>query len=158
VRTAFGRCRAGGYTDGVNHADRARREAPADRETFGGAAGTEAARVASGPPPLRLARSDVLAGEVRELREALAELRARSARLGSVETLQAGWRGRIELAVKALVRKLILRHIDQQREIDEATIRVLERLASLVEQQNALADANAVELSDFAVRAERRRT
>jgi len=128
---------------------------PADRETPEGAA---AARVESAPPPLRLVRSDVLDGEVRALREAIAELRARSERLGRVETLQSGWRGRIEIAVKSFVRKLILRHIDQQREIDEAAIRVLERLASLAERQNALADANAGELSDFAVRAERRRT
>ncbi len=104
--------------------------------------------------PLGLAGLGAVAEELGELRRARADLAGRMARFGEVTTVRAGLAGRLELAVKSLLRKLMRRHIDQQRDVHAALEVVLERLQQVLERELELLEVNFERLVDEARRRE----
>jgi SAM-dependent methyltransferase len=63
-----------------------------------------------------------------QLSENLAELKRSIGNYGNVFARRKGALSRFEYLVKRVLRKLILRHLDQQREINQLILRVLEEL------------------------------
>jgi len=103
-------------------------------------------------PPIRVARLESLAAELDELRAAIAQVRSRIAHAGEVATDRKGWLASVETFVKRSIRRLVQRHLDQQREVNEALLLALERTLALVEREHDLADANANRIEEYALR------
>lgn len=80
------------------------------------------------------------------------ELRARMDRYGEVKTERPGALGRLELLFKSMVRKLVQRHLDQEREVHEALGDVLERLSDVLRAEHTLMDDNAATITEHAAR------
>ncbi|MDG2306927.1 MAG: hypothetical protein P8R42_20230 [Candidatus Binatia bacterium] len=128
-----------------------------DRTSALGAAVDVGVRARSGEsPPLALGRTDLIALELQSLDESIRELRDCMGRFGEVTTTRTGFGGRVELALKGIVRKLVQRHLDQEKEVHVALQRVLERLSALRTAEHALLDENATVLVDDALRRDRR--
>lgn len=107
------------------------------------------------PPPLSLRRTDSLAAEVRALAESIDELRATMSSFGEVTSERKGLGGQLELVVKRVLRKLVARHLDQEKEVHVALQAVLARLTGLLAAQHELFDENASALADESVRRDR---
>lgn len=108
-------------------------------------------------PPLALRRTDALLAEREALGAALGELRDRMSHFGEVTASRSGFAGRLEIAAKSALRKLVKRHLDQEKEVHAALQVVLERLSSLLDAEHRLLDENASVLSDDAERRQRNR-
>ncbi len=104
--------------------------------------------------PLRLQQLGVVAEELAELGRARTDLAGCMARFGEVTTARAGLAGRLELVVKSLLRKLVRRHIDQQRDVHAALGVVLERLTRVLERELERVETNFERLTDEARRRE----
>ncbi len=107
-------------------------------------------------PPLALRRTDGLAPTLRALLESVEDLRSQMERFGDVTTSREGLLGRIELAMKSVVRKLVQRHLDQEKEVHVALLNVLERLSVALRAEHELLDDNASVLTEDALRRDRR--
>lgn len=131
---------------------------PADRqEAAKSQVASAASSTAGARPDLELHWQAELTGEVEALRDSIAELHRCMGEYGGVEVRGEGLPGRIEGLVKSVLRKLILRHIDQQKEVHRALAVVLARLTALLEAEQLLADRNAERLIEAAVRDSLRR-
>lgn len=108
-------------------------------------------------PPLALRRTDELQAERESLGAALGALRERMRRYGEVTTSRSGFVGRVEIAAKSALRKLVKRHLDQEKEVHAALEVVLDRLSSLLDAEHRLLDENASILSEDAERRQRDR-
>ncbi len=111
---------------------------------------------ATGTPPLSLVHSDALAPEVAALLEAIEGLRGTMENFGTVSSTRTGLRGALERLVKSGLRKLVQRHLDQQKEVHEALDRVLDRLTALLAAEREWMDTNAQALVDESLRRARR--
>lgn len=111
---------------------------------------------AADPPPLALRRTESLAAELDGLAAAIDELRRRMDRYGEVTTKRGGVIGQLEVFLKSAARKLVQRHIDQEKEVHAALIAVLDRLTAAARAEHALLDENATVLTEDAERRERR--
>jgi len=111
---------------------------------------------AAEPPPLSLRRTETLEPEIRALAASIDELHAAMGRFGDVTTTRDGWAGRLELFVKGVLRKLVQRHLDQEKEVHVALQTVLDRLTVVLSAERALIDENSTVLADESVRRERR--
>jgi hypothetical protein len=116
-----------------------------------------AASLARDHPYLELLRQAELSAEFGALRDSIAELHRCMGEYGGVEVRGEGLRGRVEVLVNSVLRKSILRHIDQQKEVHRALGVVVGRLTALLEAEQLLADRNAERLIDAAVRDSLRR-
>jgi len=104
------------------------------------------------PPPLALRRTATLAPELSALGEAIEALRARMDAFGAVTTDRSGWVGRLELGVKRALRKLVARHLDQEREVHAALQAVLTQLIAVLAAEHDLLDENSTTLADESLR------
>lgn len=75
---------------------------------------------------------------------------------GEVSTGRGGGAGRLEVGLKSVLRKLVQRHIDQEKEVHEALTIVLDRLTDVVRAQHVLLDENVTILTEDAERRDRR--
>ena len=73
-----------------------------------------------------------------QLSETLAEIKRSVGNYGNVVARRKGVLGRFEHLVKRGLRKLILRHLDQQREINQLVVRALEELVTGARAQKKL--------------------
>ena len=132
--------------------------AAARQEDIKSGVASGAASLARDRPDLELHRQAELSREVEALRASIGELHRRMEDYGRIEIRGAGVTGRIEGLVKSLLRKLILRHLDQEKEVHRALAVVLDRLTHLIEAEQLLADRNAERLVDASVRQSRVRS
>lgn len=89
-------------------------------------------RAKSGP----LVQEIVMAEELWAVRDTIEDLRRKVSAYGNIGSEKKGSSAKLELFVKKVVRKVIRRHIDQQREVHEALLRVVDQLEKFQCQQN----------------------
>lgn len=103
-------------------------------------------------PPLSLRRTEALEPTLQALAASIDDLRACMRRFGEIPPPRSGVRGTVEAAVKSVVRRLIQRHLDQEKEVHRALDTVLVRLQDVIRAEHELLDANATVLTDESVR------
>lgn len=93
-------------------------------------------------PPLSAAigRGPLLE-ERRNLLQEIRDLKERMQTLGIVDTQQSGWRARLELWLKKIIRKCINRHLHQQQQIHERLLTMLDQLVAFLDVQDRLISA-----------------
>lgn len=96
-----------------------------------------ATRTELSPLPASLAGS-AMQNERREVMKALEALQHKIRRYGTVETHRGGWKGKADLFIKKVVRKLIKRHLIQQEEVHEALLATMDKLAHHLDQRDQL--------------------
>jgi hypothetical protein len=88
-------------------------------------------------PPLAAALGQARLFEERQkLRKAIEELHARVNNYGSVDTVRAGWRAKVELLVKKCIRKVLGRYIAQQQEVHGKLVETIYQLTGYLDQQD----------------------
>ncbi len=103
-------------------------------------------------PPLSLKRTEVLEPTLQALVASIDDLRACMRRFGEIPPPRSGVLGTVEAAIKSVVRRLIQRHLDQEKEVHAALDTVLVRLRDVIRAEHELLDANATVLTDASVR------
>lgn len=68
------------------------------------------------------------------LRAAHEHLKLKVHYYGTIGEPAIGWKGKIQFFFKRVIRRLIQRHIDQEREVQEAMLRLIERLIPYLDQ------------------------
>jgi hypothetical protein len=88
-------------------------------------------------PPLAAALGMVRLAEQRNaLLTSLKDLQRRIREYGRIGSRQQGWRARLQLFIKRAVRKLILRHVLQQRRVHVRLGDILQQLTVYLEEQD----------------------
>jgi hypothetical protein len=99
-------------------------------------------------PPLAAALGMVRLAEQRNaLLTSLKDLQRRIREYGRIGSRQQGWRARLQLFIKRTVRKLILRHVLQQRRVHVRLLDILQQFTVYLEEQDRYYRA-AVDLSE----------
>jgi hypothetical protein len=99
-------------------------------------------------PPMPAAVGMVQLAEKRDvLARSIRSLERRIRNYGTVGSRKAGWRGRIELFVKKALRKLVLRHVLQQRRVHVRLLTILGQLGQYLEEQDRFL-RTALDLAD----------
>ncbi len=88
-------------------------------------------------PPLPAALGMVKLAEQRNaLLKSIKNLQRRIRDYGTIGSRKKGWRANLELCLKQFLRKLVLRHVMQQRRVHVRLLDILKQLAQYLEDQD----------------------